>query len=224
MSYSDKSVPKHLCIRPLTVYDAAQCMALEEEAFPEEERITSAKLDYRLSVCPELCSGLFFREFEPQTESEEGDDDVREYRPPARSTIKKETLIGQILATKVYDDAITERSMEVPKLTSELLPDPTVVDNDKIGHVETSRVIGVHSVIISSKYRGLKLGSLLMKDYIQKLSQQDVGDKIVLIAHDYLVPFYQSLGFENRGESKCRFAGEVWFDLAITLSHDEDDE
>ena len=35
------------------------------------------------------------------------------------------------------------------------------------------------------------LGALLLHDYIQKLSNQDVGDQIVIINKENLIPFYE---------------------------------
>ncbi|GME76938.1 unnamed protein product [[Candida] boidinii] len=166
-----KQAPKHLTIRPLTIYDLEQVDKLEDNGFPKNERATIEKLKYRLTVCPELTSGLFIREFIPkfqkaidrsenggkrgtteETEEEEdadkdGDDDEDDdddddeskthngYLPPSKSTILKETLIGHIIAAKCYDEHITDRSMEIPKLTQDFLPDLTIEGNDKIGHV-----------------------------------------------------------------------------------------
>ncbi|OWB64550.1 N-acetyltransferase activity protein [[Candida] boidinii] len=254
-----KQAPKHLTIRPLTIYDLEQVDKLEDNGFPKNERATIEKLKYRLTVCPELTSGLFIREFIPkfqkaidrsenggkrgtteETEEEEdadkdGDDDEDDdddddeskthngYLPPSKSTILKETLIGHIIAAKCYDEHITDRSMEIPKLTQDFLPDLTIEGNDKIGHVESSRYIGIHSIVINENYRGLKLGLLLIKDYLQKMNQQDIADKIVIIAKDKLVNFYESLEFIDEGISNCKFGGEEWHDLYYPLNHDEDD-
>ncbi|KAG7885568.1 hypothetical protein KL938_000600 [Ogataea parapolymorpha] len=201
-----KQKPEHLCIRPLTIYDWQQVMELEARGFPEHERCSEEKIKYRLTVCPELCSGLFVREFEENAAQNDS--------PPPRSTIVNEKLIGHILATKTYDSTITERSMAIPK-----------DENDsQSGHVETSRTIGIHAVVIDSQYRGLKLGSLLIKDYLQKLNQQYVADKVVLLAKAQVTPFYRGLGFVDDGVSSCRFAGEEWHDMHCDLTHEDEDE
>ncbi|KAH3668445.1 hypothetical protein OGAPHI_002199 [Ogataea philodendri] len=203
---SIKQKPEHLCIRPLTIYDLSQVLELEANGFPEPERCPKHKLEYRLTVCPELCSGLFVREFEQNAAQSDS--------PPPRSTILKETLIAHIIATKIADPTITERSMDIPK-------DET---DTETGHVEKSRIIGIHSVIVNDKYRGLKLGSLLIKDYLQKLNQQFVADKVVLLAKASLTPFYRGLGFVDDGVSSCKFAGQEWHDLHVDLTHEDEDE
>ncbi|KAI0465266.1 hypothetical protein LJB42_000493 [Komagataella kurtzmanii] len=212
-----KSIPKHICIRPVTLYDLQKCLDLEEACFPESERASRDKVAYRLKYCPELSSGLFIRTFE---ENKNKDD---EYVLPNHSSVKEEKLIGLIMGTKCYDDRITERSMEIPKLTTEGLVDTSIPDNDKVGHVESASNIGIHSLIIHPDYRGQNLATLLFKDYLQKMSQQEVGSQIILIAHERLVPFYEKLGFNNLGRSQCRHGGESWIDFAIPIVHVNDD-
>ncbi|CAK9436737.1 uncharacterized protein LODBEIA_P12590 [Lodderomyces beijingensis] len=252
--------PPNLSIRPLTIEDVQQSAELETKGFPPEERCSTTKLKYRLTVCPELCSGLFIRDFEYKYNSlnlpevarqlerehhqqdDNGDlkmddgksngndndkndggnnggvdadnvqddaDDDEEF--PPKSSVTKEQLVGHIIGTKIAGSRITEECMEMPS---------TKVKGS--GHVETSRVIGIHSVVIDPEWRGKNLAALLLHDYIQKLSNQDVGDQIVLIAHDALVPFYEKIGFNNLGESECKFAGTTWYDMAIDLIASDD--
>ncbi|ODV87970.1 hypothetical protein CANARDRAFT_26140 [[Candida] arabinofermentans NRRL YB-2248] len=220
-SSSDKKTkPQHLCIRPLTIYDLEQVNNLEIDGFPIHERCTIEKLKYRLTVCPELCSGLFIREFENKTLYE--NDEL----PSSKSTIIKETLIGHIISTKISDLKITDRSMELPKFinTDSYTVDLSIDVNNQIGHVENGSTIGIHSVVINSEYRGLKLGSLLIKDYLQKMNQQFVADRVSLISNEKNCSFYENLGFINNGISDCKFAGETWYDLYFELRHEEDEE
>lgn len=205
---------------------------MEAKGFPESERCTKEKLKYRLTVCPELCSGLFVREYgykhnainlpevakrldkEEQEKSDDSDSDSVELKTeklPIKLSVIKETLIGHVIATKIYSDKITNASMELPSS-----------DDKTKGHVEQSRSIGVHGLVIDPEWQGKNLGTLLMHDYIQKLSNQDLGSRVVIIAHKELVPFYEKIGFVNHGESLCNFAGQNWYDLSIDLvSQDE---
>lgn len=241
--------PPNLSIRPLNIGDIEACVDLERKGFPESERATEEKLRYRLTTCPELCSGMFVREYEykynavnlPETaerlekehiqslESEGSstaekaqdydigreteDDEGAEYKSlPVRLSVLKETLIGHIIATKIHGNRITADSMNLPS-----------DDNPKSGHIEHSRYIGIHGLVIDPQWQGKNLGTLLMHDYIQKLSNQDLGSKVVIIAHKRLIPFYEKIGFNNLGQSECKFAGEVWFDLSIDLVPSEDE-
>lgn len=54
----------------------------------------------------------------------------------------------------------------------------------------------------------------MVKAYIKYIKGERIpADRIVLIAHDYLIRFYEHAGFENQGVSECRFAGDLWTDL-----------
>lgn len=225
--------PPNLLIRPLTIEDLDQCVALEARGFPESERASRQKLEYRLTVCPELCLGLFVRDYSAKYSAinlpevaarqqkerdaagpgadDDADDDADELLPLA-SSVLRETLIGHIVATKIHAERITEPSM--------LLPSP---DDPDAGHIEHSQYIGIHGLVVDPEWQGKNLGTLLMHDYIQKLSNQDVGDKVAIIAHKELIPFYEKIGFNNNGVSDCKFAGATWYDLSIDLVPEEDD-
>lgn len=232
--------PPNLSIRPLTIDDVDLCVALEAKGFPEHERCSAEKFKYRLTVCPELCSGLFIREYGAKysainlpevaqrleaekkeklaksgeaedaddneiVEEDEGDDDDYE-QLPVKLSVVKETLVGHIIATKIYTERITDTSMDLP-----------TKGDATTGHIEQSRTIGIHSLVIDPEWQGKNLGTLLMHDYIQKLSNQDLGSKVVIIAHQRLISFYEKIGFVSHGESACKFAGETWYDLSIDL-------
>lgn len=248
------SRPQHLCIRPLNLRDVPQVLALEILGFPPHERASALRIEYRLTVCPELCSGLFIREFDTEA--------INGTELPKHSTIKSETLIGQIIATKMLSETVVDESMDVPsdfvpvmcnedgtlkeEYKTERLKQLEEEDKDKeheepgteessssssssekkgaIGHVDGGKTIGVHSVVVDPKYHGMKLGSLLIKDYIQKMSQQYVADTIALLCKEKLIKFYSSVGFSDKGISDCKFGGEEWHDMSIVLEHEEDDE
>lgn len=59
-----------------------------------------------------------------------------------------------------------------------------------------------------------------MKSYLQRMQTADVADRVVLLAHKELVPFYESLGFRNKGESAATFGGGGWYDLVSFFFHD----
>lgn len=236
-------LPLHLAIRPLNLEDIEQVQELENLGFQPSERCSLEGLNYRLSACPELSSGLFIRQFEPKyhekddelknnVDSEDDElnsapkekkslDDINDdYLPEPRSTIVSEKLIGHILGTKIYGDFITEEAMEIPKLNSK----GTIINESerKKGHVESSLTIGIHSIVVHPNYQKKNLATLLLHDYIQKLSNQQVGDKIAIIAKENLLPFYNRIGFITKGVSKCQHGGEEWYDLHCALTPEDD--
>ncbi|EJS44277.1 paa1p [Saccharomyces arboricola H-6] len=190
MASSTSTLPLHMYIRPLIIEDLEQILNLESQGFPPNERASEEIISFRLINCPELCSGLFIRDIEGKE-------------------VKKETLIGHIMSTKIPGEYITIESMG--KL-----------------QVESSNHVGIHSVVIKPEYQKKNLATLLLTDYIQKLSNQEIGNKIVLIAHEPLIPFYERVGFkiiaENTNVAQDKqFAEQKWIDMERELIKEEYD-
>ena len=89
----------------------------------------------------------------------------------------------------------------------------TVENGETIGHDEYSRTIALHSLAVLPEHQGKQVGSTLLKSYIQRIREAGIADRIVIIAHDNLIPFYEGFGFENRGPSECKHGGGGWYDL-----------
>jgi predicted GNAT family N-acyltransferase len=95
----------------------------------------------------------------------------------------------------------------------------TFEDGEAVGHEEGGGTIAIHSLAVLEEHQGKQVGSTLMKSYIHRIREAQIADRIAIIAHDHLVDFYKSFGFEDRGESKCQFGGGGWRDL---VSHFRD--
>ncbi|CCE62429.1 hypothetical protein TPHA_0C02760 [Tetrapisispora phaffii CBS 4417] len=190
------TLPLHMYVRPLIIEDVDQVLSLETQGFPENERASLEKIKFRLNTCPELCSGLFIRDFEGKE-------------------LKKETLIGHILGTKIQ----TNNKVGPQFITLESMGET---------HCESSDTIAIHSVIIHPDYQKKNLATLLLTDYIQKLSNQEIGSRIVIIAHEHLIPFYERVGFEQKGENTDvskdpSFASTKWINMVRELVKEEYD-
>lgn len=61
-----------------------------------------------------------------------------------------------------------------------------------------------------------------MLAYIQRMETHGVADRIALIAHEELIPYYESLGFENKGKSEAQFGGGGWFALVRELKSEQE--
>lgn len=93
----------------------------------------------------------------------------------------------------------------------------TVENGEIIGHDEYSSTIAVHSLAVLPEHQGKQVGTTLMKSYIQRIKEAAIAERIVLIAHNNMVNFYENFGFENRGPSPCAFGGGGWHDM-VSLS------
>ncbi|AMD22213.1 HGL127Cp [Eremothecium sinecaudum] len=190
----NSTLPLHMYIRPLILEDLDQIVELESQCFPPEERASKDVITFRLTACPELCSGLFIREV-------------------TRLETTGEKLIGHILGTKApaggKDVTITLETM------------------GKV-HDEASNTIAVHSVVIAPEHQKKNLATLMLTDYIQKMSNQKVADKIIIIAHEPLIPFYERIGFHHVGENEDvkkneKFAKSKWCNMVRELVNEEYD-
>lgn len=106
---------------------------------------------------------------------------------------------------------MTDRSMRLPKdWQGERW---SFEDGHAVGHEEGGGTIAIHSLAVLPEHQGKQVGSTLMKSYIHRIREAQIADRIAIIAHDHLIPFYESFGFESRGPSKCQFGGGGWVDL-----------
>lgn len=201
-------------MRPLTVADAKSCVVVES-TFPEQERcseekvnkkllpspptkdiiLNSIKLKYRLTVCPNLNIGLFIK------------------------TPTGDRQIGHVLGARISSNAITEASMGMPDHWQSLPSnEPVILDGKIVGNNPNGGNVAIHSVVTVPEFQGKGVGKTMVKAYVEYIRGREKGvRRIVLIAHDYLVGFYEQGGFENRGVSECRFAGGLWMDLVSLL-------
>lgn len=200
-------------LRPLSVADVNSCVVVES-AFPEHERCSEEKVAmfdsssilentnksqfrYRLSQTPELSIGLFI--------NEEGN----------------ERLIGHVIGNRLSGGRVTEGSILMPENWRTVAHNKAfTAEGQVIGNDPNGAAIAVHSVAISPEYQGKGVGKALVAAYIQYIKDTNMpAECITLIAHDYLIRFYESAGFESRGKSHCQFAGGGWFDMVSFLSY-----
>ena len=137
-----------------------------------------------------------------------------------RSTEVTERLVGQIIATKTLAPAVTDASMEIPDLDEYMrLKD---AENDNRGHHEDGSTVAIHSVVVDPEFQGRSIGSLMLKDYIQRMTSVHVADRFALLAHERLIPFYKQHEFVNQGPSDSTFSGGGWYSLVRPLNDSDD--
>jgi GNAT superfamily N-acetyltransferase len=128
---------------------------------------------------------------------------------------RKCVLLGHIIATKTHNATVTDNDMAIPDPKAST-PDPT------LGHKEDGRTICIHSLAVLPQYQRRGLGKTLMEAYIQRIESHGVADRLALIAHEHLIPYYESFGFVNKGKSECQFGGGGWFDMVRELDSEEE--
>jgi len=164
------------------------------------------KITYRLGISSGLCIGLFTT-VHPDDEhaklptyatsrSTEGTD--------ARRTV----LVGHVIATLADNERVQDADMSVPK-----------GPNDSVGNKVGGKTVALHSLAVLPELQKHRIGTTLMKTFIEMMQTSQNVERISLITWEELVPWYESLGFENKGHSASTYAGKTWYDLASIPLH-----
>ncbi|KAK7726266.1 hypothetical protein SLS57_003352 [Botryosphaeria dothidea] len=200
----------HPLVQTLNPSYIDSCVKLEDAAFPEGQRGSREKFIYRLTVCGELSLGLFTTsEDAPGHVATVSTAHVVESGAPQR----KEFLLAMVCATKTRNELVSDDDMTVPPSWREQ-PYPS---NATVGHQEEGRTIAIHSLAVEPEFQRRGLGKTLLKAYIQRMQNSGVADRISILTYDRLVPFYESVGFENRGPSKVQYGGGGWVDMVLVF-------
>ena len=169
----------------------------------------SLQFQYRLSKCSELSLGIFT--------SHEGDDIPTAATASAvysGAPKRKLVLLGHIVATMTTGVTVTDKDMGIPS------DNPS---DSSLGHKPQGRTVAIHSLAVLPDFQRKGLGSTLMKGYLDRLAKQDVADKAALIAHEDMIPYYETFGFKNKGKSSAQFGGGGWFDMVKDITDEGDD-
>lgn len=137
------------------------------------------------------------------------------------ATKSTETLIAHLIATKTHDKSVTDDSMKIPTLDEHhrvLNPD------DTRGHNNSGRTLAIHSVAVDPSVHGRSVGTLLLKDYIQRITSVHCADRLAIIVREKLKGFYERFGFVDKGPSETSFSGGGWYTMTRDIAADEEDE
>ncbi|KAJ4325903.1 hypothetical protein N0V84_003289 [Fusarium piperis] len=196
-----------LYIRQLNINDLERSLVVETAAFPPAEAASREKIEYRLTVCPELCIGIFLRagaDLPAQAPQDipiitEGasDDDV---------------LIGHVISTMSTNKPVRDEDMAFPP---EWKANPQT--DYEVGHKKNGTTIALHALAVSPDYQRSGFGKALMAAYINQMKKAGRAERISILTYDRLVPYYQKLGFEHYGKSESEYAGVAWHDLSYVF-------
>lgn len=142
--------------------------------------LTCIQFEYRLTVSPELCLGLFctivpdnangvkLSTFPPSHPVETGRKDG------ARSV-----LLAHIVATRTDGMFVTDEAMDYPR-------DFRVSKHNTsgLGHNDTGSTVCIHSLAVHPELQGCGLGRLIMKSYLQQLKNSEIAESCALICQN----------------------------------------
>ncbi|KAH7626225.1 acyl-CoA N-acyltransferase [Sordaria sp. MPI-SDFR-AT-0083] len=205
----------HPNIRPLSKSDYESCIALENAAFPDPaHRATPEKFDYRLSTCPELSLGVFCTVV-PDKAKNWTIETLDAAKPVETDRLNgaKSVLLAHIVSTRCAGDTITDKDMDYPK--DWRTRRGRWAD---VGHQESGRTVALHSLAVAPKVHGCGIGQMIVKAYLQQMKNAGLADRVALICQDYLVSYYERLGFKCIGKSHAEFGGGGWHDMVSHAS------
>ncbi|KAL9106289.1 MAG: hypothetical protein Q9227_008688 [Pyrenula ochraceoflavens] len=186
----------------LSLSNLESCVALENVSFPENERCSKEKFIYRLSKCPELSFGILSRTPLSQRKKDDSADQAQ--------------LVAHIIATRTSKTFVTDASMALPpdwETTKKTLPSDN--NEDFLGHEDQGGTIAIHSLAVLPEHRGKGLGATLLKSYTDRIKDARIADRVALITHKQLIPFYEKLGFLNKGQSDVKHGGGNWYNMTL---------
>lgn len=211
-SYAGTIHSLHPISRILTISDLESCCALEEAAFPKlEERCSREKFIYRLTTAGELCLGLFTTSAHgsiPTTATSKYARTIETGRSDGGVAI----LMAHIVGTRIISEVVTDEAMDYPRDWKS----GKSLSSTK-GHQENGRTICLHSLAVDPYFQGKNIGRTLISAYIGMMNGAGIADRIALIAHEHMVPFYEKMKFVRKGPSKVEFGGGNWVDMVYDL-------
>mmetsp|Transcript_30623 Transcript_30623/g.51580 ORF Transcript_30623/g.51580 Transcript_30623/m.51580 type:complete len:178 (+) Transcript_30623:101-634(+) len=85
-------------------------------------------------------------------------------------------------------------------------------------HDPDGELLCIHSVCVDENHRRTKVGSRMLKAYVNYVQQSTPQAKrLILICKETLIGFYDGCGFEMVGPSDVVHGREDWFEMKIDL-------
>jgi GNAT superfamily N-acetyltransferase len=65
------------------------------------------------------------------------------------------------------------------------------------GHEPHGSTVGLHTLCVHPGWRAKGLGTRILKEYLKRMESEKGVERVALIAHDELVPFYERCSFRK---------------------------
>ncbi|KAJ7254663.1 acyl-CoA N-acyltransferase [Mycena haematopus] len=141
--------------------------------------------------------------------------------PPDEAATLEAFQLRQRLAADLFLGAYLDHQL-VGYVCSTLSPDTSLTHESMSKHIPGSSSVCIHSVCVSSSYRGHGVGLKLLREYIVRLEtahreKSAQYERILLITHENLRHFYEKAGFEWIGPSAVVHGAQPWYEMRIIL-------
>jgi ribosomal protein S18 acetylase RimI-like enzyme len=167
----------------------------------------SPKIAYRLAQSAPFNIGLF-----TSVKPDDGTSTLPTYataQTTETNSDRRSVLLAHILVTLTDNELVEESDIAVPQGWN-----TTTVDaSQATGHQPCGRTVALHSLAVLPELQGSRVGTTLLRAFIQMVKDAKIVERISLITFEELVPWYERFGFENQGKSKNEYAGKEFYDL-----------
>ncbi|KAG6831547.1 hypothetical protein H0H92_009466 [Tricholoma furcatifolium] len=125
----------------------------------------------------------------------------------------------QLNAPKLFLGAYLPSRILIGYVCATLSSSPTLTHASMSTHVPSASSVCIHSVCVDTTHRHKGIASALMEEYISRLrSSPEAYERILLISHEPLRPFYERLGFEWLGLSSVVHGPDPWYEMRLNLT------
>lgn len=94
-----------------------------------------------------------------------------------------------------------------------LSSEATLTSESMSTHVPGARTVLIHGVCVAPDARRRGIASALLAEYQCRLATAGSYERVLLIAHEDKLAFYERVGFKSRGLNSISFAGVPWLEL-----------
>jgi hypothetical protein len=99
--------------------------------------------------------------------------------PDSSQPERKALLIGHIIATKTNNDRISLADLQIG------------------GHRNDGNNLAINNLAVLFEYRRLGAFSLLIKEFVIRMHQAAVAEKLLLLSREVYIPLFQHMRFED---------------------------
>jgi GNAT superfamily N-acetyltransferase len=121
----------------------------------------------------------------------------------------------------VYENSKSTSRTLIGFVCSTLSPAESLTHESMSTHVPNSSTVCIHSVCVAKAHQRKGIGLALLKEYIHRLESRNTDgvkyQRVLLITHEELRPFYESAGFEWVGPSNVVHGSRPWFEMRRNL-------
>eukprot|EP00746_Dinoflagellata_sp_MGD_P053723 gnl/MRDRNA2_/MRDRNA2_23586_c0_seq1.p1 gnl/MRDRNA2_/MRDRNA2_23586_c0~~gnl/MRDRNA2_/MRDRNA2_23586_c0_seq1.p1 ORF type:complete len:193 (-),score=39.77 gnl/MRDRNA2_/MRDRNA2_23586_c0_seq1:25-603(-) len=164
---------------------------VESASYPADEAADLDQIRFRQANAQEVFMGLFG----VATDLPTGEAVVVKFEGPSEgNSVQGLELVGFVNGTLAAGEELDHDSMSA--------------------HDPSGSTLCIHSVVTAEAYRRRGYAKAMLQEYMKAVrSTVPQLQRILLLCKNHLIPFYESCGFTNLGESKVVHGQDKWYDM-----------